>query len=300
MSIEIMTRVWKQSKQTECSRLLLLLALADHADPEGICFPGVPHLARKIRKTERHVRRLLRDLERDGEIYTGTNRGPHLANLYLVTVGFTQDEVEATLIERLKVPRGDANRLAVMLLTPDAHVTTTPDAGVRLPLTPTSTTPDAGVSLTIINHQEPSKEPSLSPIGEEISSFDEDGAPVDVPKPKKCYVSKCEYEDEQGNVEVIEDDSWKQPQEQIDYQALGACGRESFRTRKEYNKLRKIEAMLESGKLLEEFWRNRMASAEKHHWSFPKLLSYTLSVDLQRKWKRQQQRKRHSNEQRTL
>lgn len=138
---------------------------------------------------------------------------------------------------------------------------------------------------------------TISPISDEnpqpnlsSSGFDENGAPMDTPKPRKRYVSECEYEDEHGNIEVIEDDSWKKPQKQIDHQALGVCGRESFHTKKEYDKLRKIEAMLKSGKLSEEFWRNRMAAAEKHHWSFPDLLRYTLNVDLQRKWKRQQQK----------
>ena len=192
MSIEIMTRVWKQSKQTECSRLLLLLALADHCDPDGICFPGIAHLARKIRKTERHVRRLLRDLEKDGEVYTSTNRGPHLANLYLVTVGFTQGEIKATLITRLKVPKENASDLAAMLLTPDTGVpltpaSITPDTGVLPPLIPVSTTPDTGVPLTIINHHINHQESSLSADADSTTETDSD-LPIPTKKKSPGYV----------------------------------------------------------------------------------------------------------------
>lgn len=62
-----MAEVWAGSKQKGGS-LLLLLALADFADDEGICWPAVPTLAAKSRIQERQARTIIGNLVRDGEI----------------------------------------------------------------------------------------------------------------------------------------------------------------------------------------------------------------------------------------
>jgi hypothetical protein len=57
----MLNRVWNYSKQAG-SPLLVLIALADEADDEGFCYPGVPRIARKTRLSDRQVRRILNGL----------------------------------------------------------------------------------------------------------------------------------------------------------------------------------------------------------------------------------------------
>lgn len=67
MSIRVMNNVWKNFPDGG-DRLLLMLALADICDDEGMCFPGVPALARKLRKKERATQTTMRRLEADGHV----------------------------------------------------------------------------------------------------------------------------------------------------------------------------------------------------------------------------------------
>ena len=81
-----MAEVWENADVTGAT-LLVLLALADYANDNGICWPGVPALAKKARVSERYVRDLLGDLERDGYIIRDFNSGPHGVNTYKVVAG---------------------------------------------------------------------------------------------------------------------------------------------------------------------------------------------------------------------
>lgn len=85
MSIKIMAEVWDNA-EVEGASLLVLLALADYANDNGICWPAVGTLARKTRVSERHIRRLLGALERNGNIVIGFREGPMNVNLYKVLV----------------------------------------------------------------------------------------------------------------------------------------------------------------------------------------------------------------------
>jgi hypothetical protein len=67
MSIKVSTEVWQGSRNNS-GNLLVLLALADHADDQGKAWPGVPLLARKARLSERHTRRCLKHLLASGEL----------------------------------------------------------------------------------------------------------------------------------------------------------------------------------------------------------------------------------------
>jgi hypothetical protein len=71
-----MTEVWESSSAKGGARLVLL-ALADHANDEGYCFPSVSRLARRSALSERNVQVILRDLETRGELVRlcGTGRG---------------------------------------------------------------------------------------------------------------------------------------------------------------------------------------------------------------------------------
>jgi hypothetical protein len=60
MSISIMTLVWSES-QHKGSELLLLLAIADNANDQGIAYPSLRTLAKKTRMSRRNVIRVYPD-----------------------------------------------------------------------------------------------------------------------------------------------------------------------------------------------------------------------------------------------
>lgn len=60
-----MNLVW-QNAAIGGHRLLLLLALADNCNDDGMCYPSVPYLAQKTRQSQRNVQYCLRYLESQG------------------------------------------------------------------------------------------------------------------------------------------------------------------------------------------------------------------------------------------
>lgn len=84
MSIELQTRVWKESLDLSGVKLLLLLALADYADDENRCFPKVATLARKIRVDERGTRRHLKELKDAGYVRVLDQSAGRKSNIYQI------------------------------------------------------------------------------------------------------------------------------------------------------------------------------------------------------------------------
>ncbi len=74
MSILKMAEVWKLAK-VEGGELLVLLALADFADDDGLCWPSVATIAEKSRLTERGTRGIIRRLEQKGFLSSEISRG---------------------------------------------------------------------------------------------------------------------------------------------------------------------------------------------------------------------------------
>src|SRR5437879_5675909 len=65
MSIILTTRVWKDSPYKGAA-LVVHLALADHANNEGVCWPSQDFLAVKCRVSDRTVRTTMNQMKRDG------------------------------------------------------------------------------------------------------------------------------------------------------------------------------------------------------------------------------------------
>src|SRR5918911_5780534 len=86
MSIRVMSRVWESSRQSG-GALLVLLAIADFADDQGLAFPGVRTLARKARLSDRQVQRVLVELAAAGELVVRRGAGRQGSHLFRVTVG---------------------------------------------------------------------------------------------------------------------------------------------------------------------------------------------------------------------
>lgn len=89
MSIAAMTSVWKDAPASG-TELLLLLAIADMANDDFECWPSIKHLAKKVRVTERQVKRLLDKLILNEliEKKIGSGKGKYKGwetNLYILT-----------------------------------------------------------------------------------------------------------------------------------------------------------------------------------------------------------------------
>jgi hypothetical protein len=97
VSIKRITAVWDLSIHSGTA-LLLMLALADNADDNGLAWPGISTLAQRTRTGERAVKTQLKKLETSGELHTYRRRGQH--NFYFVRVGISAEQ-EAAAVERL-------------------------------------------------------------------------------------------------------------------------------------------------------------------------------------------------------
>lgn len=84
MSIKIMSWVWENGPSDPTERLIML-ALADYSNDEGVSYPSMIGLAEKACVTERGARGIVRRLEGQGwlEIKTGGGRGGK--NVYRIT-----------------------------------------------------------------------------------------------------------------------------------------------------------------------------------------------------------------------
>ena len=85
MSVTVMSLVWQYS-HAKGGELIILLAIADHADDDGRAFPGEERLAQKGRMTTRHVINCLKSLERSEELLIKRQRGRGRVNHYVVNL----------------------------------------------------------------------------------------------------------------------------------------------------------------------------------------------------------------------
>jgi hypothetical protein len=113
VSIHWIDRVWKLSQQ-KGSPLLLMLAIADSANDDGLAFPGHHHLAVKTRLSSRHVITMLDHVERAGELVTETGgQGAKDTNQYVMLLGRDAAEIE-TIIELIKAGKGAKYALSLL------------------------------------------------------------------------------------------------------------------------------------------------------------------------------------------
>lgn len=115
MSIEISQRVWKTSKQYGSDKLVLLV-LADHANSDGYCYPGVDRIATWAAVEERQVRRIIHSIEAHGELYIHEGGGRAGTNQYLVTVGMDRTDIVNALVRYFKQDRIASEKIADTIL----------------------------------------------------------------------------------------------------------------------------------------------------------------------------------------
>lgn len=73
--------VSKDAMVTRCD-IAVLIAIVDHCNPEGMCFPGVDTIAKKSQVSRRNVFRSIRRLEALGYIWI--ERDSYKSNVYTV------------------------------------------------------------------------------------------------------------------------------------------------------------------------------------------------------------------------
>jgi Helix-turn-helix domain len=122
MSIEATNAVWRYSRQ-KSGNLLVLLALADYTNNDGIAWPAVSTLALKARMSKRNAQRCGRALEKAGELQICQNQGRKGSNIYRI------------LLRDLRPNSPEGN---------DIH-----DAGVAKTMSPASSKGDTSVTESV-------------------------------------------------------------------------------------------------------------------------------------------------------
>lgn len=97
MSVKVMSWVWEHSPYRGV-QLLVHLALADHANDDGIAWPSVNRLADKARCDRRYVQRTIEQMKTDGTVELKKGGGVvknhngepvYLSNVYQLRGGWT-------------------------------------------------------------------------------------------------------------------------------------------------------------------------------------------------------------------
>ena len=88
MSVHYCSAAWRL--QLEPTAKLVMLALADWANDEGVCWPSVAALTGRAGVSDRTVQRTLRGLEAEGYIAVHEGRGRGKSSLYRLTEKVTQ------------------------------------------------------------------------------------------------------------------------------------------------------------------------------------------------------------------
>ena len=107
MSVKTMSRVWDHSEQTS-HQLVLMLALANRSDDDGVCLLHTNILAKRARITEWQAELILNQLENANEIYIAHDVGRTNAKRCFVMVGLDKTTIFQVLTERFDVPTRDA------------------------------------------------------------------------------------------------------------------------------------------------------------------------------------------------
>lgn len=112
MSNKALTYVWDEAPY-EGSRLLVLLAIADFADDDGVCFPGVTRLAKKARLTPRALQKHLAILEQDGwlkrQLNKGVETGRGKTNRYTIVPMFNRSGEQQNIPRKTRDELGDTS-----------------------------------------------------------------------------------------------------------------------------------------------------------------------------------------------
>jgi hypothetical protein len=116
MSLNIWRTVWEKSRHGKTA-LLVLLAIADHANANGEAYPSVDSLAKKCGMKRRNLQITLSKLEQSGELSIKRNGGPYpkFPNLYCINLQALQVQAVARVQSDAQV-QINANRGAILCI----------------------------------------------------------------------------------------------------------------------------------------------------------------------------------------
>lgn len=104
MSIKLMSAIWHNGPSSQTERFVML-ALADYANDDGVCWPSVTAIAEKTCITERSVRRIMRRLCECGWLEIEPGAGRNNCNIYRVkTLTQCQPDTKSALTQCPKNP----------------------------------------------------------------------------------------------------------------------------------------------------------------------------------------------------
>lgn len=98
MSLSVMQKVWSHDRHSG-SDLVILLALADRSDDDGVSWPGLESLAERSRITKRSVIRSIETLERSKDLYVERSKGRTHTNTYVITIGKSAQDLAILLVK---------------------------------------------------------------------------------------------------------------------------------------------------------------------------------------------------------
>lgn len=116
-----MKRVWEESAQSG-SGLLVLLSMADRADDDGYCWPGMEDIAARARVDKRQAQRIVKAVEEAGELYVERSRGRGRTSQYIVATGQQVDQIANTLVRRFEMDATLAVKEAAEMLRRQAEI----------------------------------------------------------------------------------------------------------------------------------------------------------------------------------
>jgi hypothetical protein len=194
VSVVVMGFVWSSTLKGS-NRRHVLLAMADRADEDGVCWPGYGHLAKKTDLSRRSVIRIVDELEEEGWVWKDNTRstsyGDQDTNLYQINIPMLKanqqaapnyDEERAERLARIAAAKkrrsegGDTVTPPPGEPDPDdpggSDTTTPPPAGMSPPPCQEDTTPGATVTPN------PSEDPSCDPSGGGVALVDAPTVPA--------------------------------------------------------------------------------------------------------------------------
>lgn len=79
----MLSRVWNSAMPTSTHKLVLL-AFADSANDEGMCWPSIKRVATRSQVSGRQVQRVVADLKHDGLLVVLKSAAGHRTSIYLI------------------------------------------------------------------------------------------------------------------------------------------------------------------------------------------------------------------------
>lgn len=171
MSVRWTALIWDEAKDLEGSKLLLLLAIADHANDDGVCYPKVETLAKKARLSVRQTQRLLAQLEQAGYMIRDNAGGRGRPTNYILQPPEQWPKKDDAQMSPKRCKKGDTNTSPNSAQKGDIQRAERVTSGVKR-VTSSAQKGD------IASHarEEPSIEPSIEPSEEPELSADTDAA----------------------------------------------------------------------------------------------------------------------------